>query len=208
MAEERATVLILGDSALVSLGLRHVFETIPEFLVQYAAQDAASLSYIEEYGAVVAILDAHVPTEAHVAKVRELKAGQPDLSVVVVTAAQGPQPLGALVLAGADAILDVSVTPEALVEVVRLLRRRVRFVTTYALWPSILENLTGQRAPEDDRIASLTPREREVYEFLRDGRTDREIADSLTLSLWTVKHHVGSILQKLELRSRREVLRV
>lgn len=201
-------VLILGESALVAMGLRHVLESAAsEFRVLCADTGVLSVDLVEQHDAMVAILDARSPSDAHVEMVRALKAAKPDVGVVVVTASREAVALGSLVLAGVDAVLDVTVAPEALVEVLRLLQRRVRFVTSNELWPAILQSLTAYSAPDDGRTAVLTPREREVYDLLRDGRTDREIAGTLTLSVWTVKHHVGNILQKLELRSRREVLR-
>lgn len=208
LSESRTSVLVLGDSALVSMGLRHVLEMTPGFDVVYRPTIGdVSAELIARHQVTMAVVDAHGRTDAQVVKVRELKSYDPALSVVIVTAAHDAERLAPLVLAGADALLDVSVTPDALVAVLRLLQGNVRFVTTYELWPEILENLSSLRGG-DERTSVLTPREREVYEFLRDGRTDREIAEALTLSLWTVKHHVVNILQKLELRSRREVLRV
>jgi DNA-binding NarL/FixJ family response regulator len=202
-------VLIVSESALVSMGLHHILESAgADFLIRDAATGVLTTELVEANGAEVVILDAHNPTDVHVDMVRTLKTTMPNVGLVAVTSGRDAAALGAMVLAGVDAVLDVTVTPEALVEVLRLLQRQVRFVTTYEIWPAILKHLTAFGAHDDDRTAVLTPREREVYDLLRDGRTDREIAQALTLSLWTVKHHVGNILQKLDLRSRREVLHV
>jgi DNA-binding NarL/FixJ family response regulator len=201
-------VLIVEESPLVSLGLRHLLEDVESgFSVRCVAPSEATAEFVARTAVAVVILDANTPGEGHHTLARALKAGRPDLCIVVVTSSRDAVALGPLVLAGVDAILDVGVTPKALVEVLRLLRQRVRFVTTYELWPAILTNLTAYAHADEGRTAVLTPREREVYVLLRDGRTDREIAEALTISLWTVKHHVGSILQKLSLTSRREVLR-
>lgn len=54
---------------------------------------------------------------------------------------------------------------------------------------------------------ALTPRERDVLDLVRLGWTDGEIADELVLSVRTVNHHVGNILQKLGAKSRRELRR-
>jgi DNA-binding NarL/FixJ family response regulator len=61
---------------------------------------------------------------------------------------------------------------------------------------------------EDSNIAQLTPREREVLTLLARGMSDREIAQQLTVSLYTVKSHVRSVLQKLQVASRHEAARL
>jgi DNA-binding NarL/FixJ family response regulator len=202
-------VLIVGESALVSMGLRQVLDSAAtDFAALCAMTGLLSAELVDQHDAQVAILHMQRPTDTHVHMVRALKAARPDVGVVVVTASHEAAALGALVLAGVDAVLDVTVTPEALVEVLRLRQRRLGFVTSCELWPVVVQSLLGYGAADDGRAAHLTPREREVYDLLRDGRTDREIALQLTLSLWTVKHHVGNILQKLDLRSRRELLHI
>lgn len=60
---------------------------------------------------------------------------------------------------------------------------------------------------ESDAFAVLTPREREIARFVAGGLTNPEIAAELHLSPRTVEHHVGAILRKLELTSRRELVR-
>ena len=53
-----------------------------------------------------------------------------------------------------------------------------------------------------DQPADLTPREREILELIGEGKTNQEIADHLVIELGTVKNHVHSILQKLDVDSR------
>ena len=112
-----------------------------------------------------------------------------------------------LVRGGADAILGAAIMPTSLLAVLRLLRDGAQFVTSHELWPAVRESIRGEPVEDDAKVATLTRRERDVYDLLRQGRSDREIAEILTLSLWTVKHHVVNVLQKLELHSRRELLR-
>ncbi len=57
-------------------------------------------------------------------------------------------------------------------------------------------------------MGELTDRERDVLRLLASGSSDREIADSLTISVRTVETHVGSILRKLDARNRSEAARI
>jgi two-component system, NarL family, nitrate/nitrite response regulator NarL len=56
--------------------------------------------------------------------------------------------------------------------------------------------------------ADLSPREREVLELVRQGHTNREIADRLTIELGTVKNHMHNVLRKLNVKTRREAAHV
>jgi DNA-binding NarL/FixJ family response regulator len=62
----------------------------------------------------------------------------------------------------------------------------------------------GISRPGKDSASGLTRRERQVYELLKDGRTNREIAEALWISETTAKVHVHHILEKLGARSRTE----
>lgn len=52
----------------------------------------------------------------------------------------------------------------------------------------------------------LSPREREILELMRAGRTDKEIAQELGVSFWTVRTHIGALLRKLGVRNRTEAV--
>ena len=58
------------------------------------------------------------------------------------------------------------------------------------------------QAQEDARIASLTPREREILVLMAHGMSNSEIANHLVVSATTVKTHVGNVLAKLDVRDR------
>ena len=85
-----------------------------------------------------------------------------------------------------DRVMDV----EAFVEAVR----RVAEGGT-ALDPEVVAHFVGRR----DRLAALTPREREVLALMAEGRSNASIAEALVLTVGAVEKHVASILQKLRL---------
>jgi DNA-binding CsgD family transcriptional regulator len=69
-----------------------------------------------------------------------------------------------------------------------------------------LRRASGSPAPAPDDLAALTARELDVARAIATGRSNAEIADNLVISEWTVKTHVASILRKLGLRDRTQVV--
>jgi DNA-binding NarL/FixJ family response regulator len=210
MAGERSAVLILGETALMAAGLRHVLETSAEYTVVGSYDlDGDVLQPIRRHAPAILIVGLRAPVAATCRLLQVVKQERPSVRIIAISEVLAPSETAAVLLAGVDGLLDAAISPDALVAVLRLLRDQVRFVTSDSLWPSVLEVLEVREAsgPPQDHEAALTRREGDVFELLRDGLTDREIAEVLTLSLWTVKHHVVNILQKLDMTSRREARR-
>ena len=87
----------------------------------------------------------------------------------------------------------------------------IRKVTNGGVWleqtaaERVLEQALSKRKPPDEdeiKIASLTPREREVVELICEGLRNKEIADRLHISLATVSHHLTAVFRKLEVSDR------
>lgn len=201
-------VLVLGESQLWIAGLKQVLEDAPDF---HYAGSGRHIGPTETLLASLRPRQVVMETGRHSGEqcdlIRSIKAMSSSIQIVVITGEASIPAVTRLVHAGADAILGADIMPDSLLSVLRLLRDGAQFVTSHELWPAVRESIRGEPIEDDARVATLTPRERDVYDLLRQGRTDREIAEILTLSLWTVKHHVVNVLQKMELKSRRELLR-
>ena len=75
----------------------------------------------------------------------------------------------------------------------------------------VLSEISGSKKnkktdPEAAKIASLTDREREVLTLIGEGLKNKEIADKLFISEWTVRHHITSIFSKLDVSDRVELI--
>ena len=130
-----------------------------------------------------------------------------DVTIVMLTVNDDTDKLFEAVKSGAQGYLLKSIRSR---ELVTLLRGAVRgeAAITPSLGGRMLEEfrrLSNQadRLPSDE-IASLTRREKEVLSLAAEGATDKEIAQTLTLSIHTVKSHIRNILSKLHLSHRHE----
>ncbi len=108
--------------------------------------------------------------------------------------------------AGAHGYLLKNVEPEELFRTLRGVVRGEAFVTP-SMAAKILDEFTRQaQPPRGAGSAGLSPRERQVLELLTRGRVNKEIAATLEITENTVKNHLKSIMEKLHLENRVQVV--
>ncbi len=139
--------------------------------------------------------------------VRYLKAPHPSPLVLVLVPSSARHGLAELLAAGADGVIRRSAAAEEVQAGIVAVLTGERFIS-----PTLIGELKGVLTPVIDLrdgtggAASLSAREREMLVFLSQGRTNREIAEALCLSVATVKSHLIRVYSKLEVNSRAEAL--
>jgi DNA-binding NarL/FixJ family response regulator len=108
------------------------------------------------------------------------------------------------VRAGASGYLDKTISPQGLVRALRGIDRGEAPLSRDLAW-RMIDALHGmhERDSARERAAVLSAREREVLDLVADGARNRQIAEALVISEFTVKRHMQNILRKLDLPSRR-----
>lgn len=119
--------------------------------------------------------------------------------------AQPWRPYAEAVLAGADGYVDKGARKEELVRAIRLVVEGQPFFDPRRMQEAMQEWARASR--REKLYQSLTRREREVLALVKEGRTNREIAEALTIAYDTVRNHVSSILGKLGLSRRGEAIK-
>jgi DNA-binding NarL/FixJ family response regulator len=192
--------LVLDDVALVRHGVRAVLEPLAfEVADTHSARDAAAIVSAQPFD--VAIVGWPADDDTAVA-VRRLKALASPPAVVVLVPPRHHDGVLTLLQAGAEVLVPRSVDPDELAEAVGAALVGAGFVA-----PVLQRTLMGSVAPcadgtNGDDDAALSAREREVLTFLAAGRSNREIASALSLSVATVKTHLGHVYAKLGVRDR------
>jgi DNA-binding NarL/FixJ family response regulator len=192
-------IVIAEDTALLREGLAGLLEDAGHDVVARVGDAEALLAVVAEHEPDLAIVDVRMPPtyeDEGMVAAAEIRRSHPPVAVLVLS--QHVESRHAVDLVGAgggfgyllkDRVLDVDEFLEA--------AERVRAGGT-ALDPEVVRHLLAPRY-EDDPLAELTPREREVLGLMAEGKTNLGIAKQLWLTEKTVETHVSSILGKLRL---------
>lgn len=204
----RTRVLIVDDDALVRSGLQLMLggDTAVEVVGEVADGDEV-LAACDLHHPDVVLMDIRMPNVDGIDATRLLRS-QPRLpAVLVMTTFDADELVLASLRAGAAGFLLKSAPPDDIV-------RAISTVAAGESWlsPSIASQLIGMvvRGPQVDdsaseRLARLSPREREVAGAIGQGFANQEIAETLHMSVATVKAHVTKLFEKLEVENRVQV---
>ena len=203
-------LLIVDDQAIIRHGLRSLLEIQSDLTVigdvangQEAMSFISSLQQKSELPDVV-LLDVRMPIMDGVATTKELSQHYPKIAVLVLTTFDDDEYISQAMNYGAKGYLLKDSPPEDLVLAIHAVNKGHTH-----LGPGLFEKAlnhtpekTKASAVVSERLAELSPREREVLNLIAVGANNREIAHQLYISEKTVKNHVTSILSKLNLRDR------
>ena len=198
----RRRVLVADGAPLFRSGVRHLLTREGDFVLTEAADFDELMQVMEHEAPEIALIDLDLPPSGGVAAVAHLAAQNTTRLVVWGFEAEREQVLDALT-AGADGFLDKAISPTGLMRALRGMSRGEtplpRELVTVVV-DAVHDFEARDRARE--RLVVLSAREREVLALVANGARNRQIADELSISEFTVKRHMQNILQKLNLSSR------
>lgn len=202
------TVLIADDHAAVRAGLGALLDEPDDILVIAEAADGeAVVAQAVRHRPDVVLLDVQMPRASGIDAIPAiLAAATPPPSIIMLTTFALDRYVDEALAAGANAFLVKTVSAAGLVDAIRRVHAG-EAVLAPEVTRRVLERLAAARppvvpAPAHPGLATLTPREREVLEQLREGLSNAGIATALGLSEATARTHVSRILVKLDARSR------
>ncbi len=201
-------ILLADDHALVRRGVRLILEGEPDLTVVAEAGDGAeavALARVHEID--LAVLDVAMPRMTGLQAAREISRSPAAPRILLLSMYDSDQYFFEALKAGACGYVLKSVADRDLVAACRAAVRGEPFIYPDALTALMREYLA--RAGRGERLPGsiLTAREAEVVKLIAEGRSSKEIASLLVISVKTVERHRANILQKAEIRDRTELTR-
>jgi DNA-binding NarL/FixJ family response regulator len=196
-------VFLVDDHCVVRLGMRAFFDMLPDIEVAGEASDGRSaldqlavLAANNELPDVV-LMDLIMPRLDGVAATKAIKELYPEVEVVVLTSfSEAERVHMALEVGAAGYLLKDAEADEVAAAVHAAQRGEVH------LDPVAARQLTRSLTAPQGTTTALTPREREIVVLIAQGKSNRDIAETLVISERTARTHVSHVLTKLGLRSR------
>ena len=196
-------VFLVDDHELVRRGLRDLLSTAPDLnVVGEAATVSEARVQIAATAPDVAVLDVRLPDGNGVELCRDVRAENPLVHCLMLTSYADDDALLAAVLAGASGFVLKQILGHNLVDAVRTVGQGGSLLDAKSTSALLAKLRQGETT---DPIAALTAQEREVFQLIGEGLTNRQIADRMFLAEKTIKNYVSRILAKLDMQRRTQV---
>ena len=195
-------ILVADDHEVVRKGLVALLQAQADWQVCGEAGDGReAVEKATQLKPDVVILDIGMPSLNGLEATRQILKANPQARVLVLTLHDSDQVVREVLNAGARGFLLKSDAARDLVAAVEALRRDKTYFTSAAM---VLEGYLKGGAPNTVPTAGrsrLTPREREIVQLLAEGKSTKEVAVALGLSVKTAETHRSNIMRKLQLHS-------
>ena len=201
-------ILLADDHTVMRNGLRLLLERQPNLqVVGEAADGRQAVSLCETVNPDVVVMDIAMPNLNGIEAARQIVNRNPRTAIAILSMHSDESYVIRALKAGARAYLLKDSAEADLLAAVRALTDGKSFFSP-AISKILVEDYMRQLESRgaEDTYELLTNREREVLQLLAEGRTNKEVANMLNLSLYTVETHRAHILQKLNLHSVPELI--
>lgn len=202
-------ILVADDHEVVRRGIRAVLEVQPGCEVcGEAVTGREAVRKARRLAPDIVILDIGMPELNGLDATRQIRKALPHTEVLILTMHESEQVVREVLAAGARGYLLKSDAGRDLVAAVEALRSHKPFFTS-AVAEQLLEDYlkTAARPGVAHSPTRLTPREREIVQLLAEGKSNKEVAAALGISVKTAETHRTKIMRKLDLHSLSELVR-
>jgi two-component system response regulator NreC len=201
-------ILLADDHTVMRRGLRLLLDSQPEFSVVAEASDGReAVERAEATQPDVAVIDIAMPNLSGIEAAQRIASAMPHIAIVILSMHSDEGYVLRALKVGAKGYLLKDSAEGDLIEAIKTVHRGKTFFS-----PEISKMLVEDYIREirtrgaEDSYDLLTPREREILQLLAERKSNKEIAQALNLSLYTVETHRRNLQEKLNLHSLAELI--
>ena len=195
------SILIADDHAVVRTGLRALLESRPSWEICAEASDGRdAVEKAAKHKPRIAILDIGMPLLNGVEATRQIRRSSPATEILILTMHESDDLVQQVVEAGARGYILKDEADRVLLDAVMALSQHKPFFSS---------RVSEAAATSDSARSSrsrLTPREREILQLLAEGKSNKEVASLLNISVNTAEAHRANIMLKLDFHSLAELI--
>ena len=207
MTSNKLSILVADDHEIVRKGLVSLIKTQPAWEVCAEANNGReAVDLAKQWRPGIVILDIGMPILNGLEATRQILKENPQIRVLILTITDTDQAVREVLDAGARGFLLKSDAARDLLSAIEALQHNKTFFTARVA-EMVLSGFRGVHGTsKKNLVPALTPREREVVQLLAEGKSTKEVATHLNLSVKTAETHRSNIMRKLSLHSVSELV--
>lgn len=204
MLNKKIRVLLADDHKILRKGVRMLIDAQPDMeVVGEAKTGREAIEEARRLKPDIVVMDVSMPELNGIEGTRQICEEMKHVKVVALSMHRDSVYVREILRAGASGYLVKDSEDDDLVKAIRAIHRGEAFLS-----PAISDAvLTDYRKHVSNPVDLLTSREREVLTMVADGKTNKEIANTLNLSVYTIESHRGSVMEKLNLHNTGDIVR-
>ncbi len=207
MTGEPITVILVDDHPVVRAGYRRLLESTTNIRVVAEADDGETghLLYLEHKPDVV-VLDLNMAGIGGLETIRRIKAGDPDVRILVFSMLNSEAMVQHALKTGASGYITKQCGAKQMIQAIRQVSQGKKYIDP-EMASSIAANMTLNSASEDP-LSILTEREFQIFKLMAEGNSCAQIAGMISISPKTVGVHHTNIMKKLKLQNMAQLVRL
>jgi DNA-binding NarL/FixJ family response regulator len=202
-------ILLADDHKIVFDSLKSLLDNQPDMQVVGGAENGrVAVEQVHEIKPDVVIMDVTMPNLNGIEATRQITSQHPEIKVIALSMHSDKQFVTGILSAGASGYLTKNCSFDELVKAVRLVAENKKYLCPDVTGIVIEESLAGSSDTGSAATDLLTTREREILQLLAEGKTIKQIAEQLYLSIKTIYTHRDQIMKKLKIENMAELTKL